>query len=68
MCHSHSFPDVDIGQQEVFMWKPSENCDDERMTQKTGQGSTLLYTGSLGVRIGLMALTRAMRNTQFSRN
>ena len=32
--------------------------EDERMVQKTRQGSTLLYTGSLGVGINSMALTK----------
>ena len=32
------------------------------MHRKTGQGSALLYTGSLGVGIDLMALTKVKRS------
>ena len=30
----------------------------ERMAKKTGQGSALLYTGSVGIRIDSMTLTK----------
>ena len=57
--------DLAVHFRKSWPWNPGNSSralsdtgpEDERMAQKTGQRSALLCTGSLGVRIDLLALT-----------